>query len=132
MDKVRVDKWLWSVRIFKSRSLASEACRSNQVKLNGVAVKPSTTIKRGDGVVVRKDGFVLTYKCIDLIDRRVSAPLAQVCYEDLTPEEERNKYQSWFVGKARAEIREKGVGRPTKKERRVLDNFKDKRSVSKE
>jgi ribosome-associated heat shock protein Hsp15 len=125
MDKVRIDKWLWSVRIFKSRSMAAEACRSNQVKVDGIAAKPSAMVHRENVIQVRKDGFHLTFRCIDLIDRRVSAPLAQVCYEDLTPEEERNKYKSWFIGKARAEVRERGVGRPTKKERRILDTFKD-------
>jgi ribosome-associated heat shock protein Hsp15 len=75
-------------------------------------------------VQIRKDGFIRTFKVTDLIERRVSAPLAQACYEELTPESELRKYKDWFIGKARPEIRERGAGRPTKKERRSLDTFK--------
>lgn len=124
MDKVRIDKWLWSVRIFKSRTLATDACKSGKVKIKGVNVKPSYLVEREELVEVRKNGFDLQFKVIDLIQKRVSAPLAQQCYEDLTPAEELNKYQDWFVGKAAAEKREKGAGRPTKKERRTIDEFK--------
>lgn len=124
MDKVRVDKWLWSVRIFKSRTLATDACKSGKVKLGGSSLKPSYLIQRGDQLEVKKNGFDLQFKVIDLIQKRVSAPLAQVCYEDLTPAEEMNKYQNWFVGKSSSEKREKGAGRPTKKERRLIDGFK--------
>ncbi len=124
MDKVRIDKWLWSVRIFKSRTLATDACREGKVKLNGEEVKASQMIQVGDVLEVRKDGFNMRYKALQLIEKRVGAPLAQVCYEDLTPAEELNKYKDWFVGKAGAEYREKGSGRPTKKERREIDAFK--------
>ena len=126
MEKVRIDKWLWSVRIYKSRSLATEACRSNEVRIDDILVKPSSTVQRGNTVAVRKDGFNLSFRVIDLIDKRVSAPLAQLCYEDLTPAEERNKYKEWFIGKARPEVRSRGTGRPTKKERRDLDEYKEK------
>lgn len=124
MDKVRVDKWLWSVRIFKSRTLATDACKSGKVKLGGNSLKPSYLIQRGDQLEVKKNGFDLQFKVIDLIQKRVSAPLAKVCYEDLTPAEEMNKYQNWFVGKGASEKREKGAGRPTKRERRLIDDFK--------
>ncbi|HLF65577.1 MAG TPA: RNA-binding S4 domain-containing protein [Saprospiraceae bacterium] len=126
MDKVRIDKWLWSVRIYKSRSMATDACRANQVKIDRIVAKASSMVQRGCLVDLRKDGFHLSFKVLDLIDKRVSAPLAQVCYEDLTPDEERNKYKEWFIGKARPEVRGKGVGRPTKKERRELDEYKGK------
>lgn len=124
MDKVRIDKWLWSVRIFKSRTIATDACKSGKVKIKGINVKPSYLLEREELVEVRKNGFDLQFKVVDLIQKRVSAPLAQQCYEDLTPAEELNKYQDWFVGKAAAERREKGAGRPTKKERRTIDEFK--------
>lgn len=124
MDKVRIDKWLWSVRIFKSRTIATDACKSGKVKIKGISVKPSYLVEREELVEVRKNGFDLQFKVIDLIQKRVSAPLAQQCYEDLTPAEELNKYQDWFVGKAAAERRERGTGRPTKKERRTIDEFK--------
>jgi len=130
MDKVRIDKWLWSVRIFKSRTLATDACKSGKVKIKGANVKPSYLVEREELVEVRKNGFDLQFKVIDLIQKRVSAPLAQLCYEDLTPAEELNKYQDWFVGKASAEQREKGAGRPTKKERRTIDDFKWSRDAS--
>lgn len=124
MEKVRIDKWLWSVRIFKSRTISSDACRSNKVKINGEVVKPSASVVRGDLLEVKKNGFNLTFKVVDLIAKRVSATLAQPCYEDLTPPEELAKYESWYIGKAQAEKREKGAGRPTKRERREIDKFK--------
>ena len=124
MDKVRVDKWLWSVRIFKSRTIATDACKAGKVKINGVNVKPSYQLQRDEIVVVRKNGFDFQFKVIDLIQKRVGAPLAVQCYEDRTPEEELNKYKQWFIGKAAAEAREKGTGRPTKKDRRAIEDFK--------
>lgn len=125
MDKVRIDKWLWSVRIFKSRTIAADACKESKVKLNGVVAKSSQLLQVGDQVEVKKEGFNMRYKVLNLIEKRVGAPIAQTCYEDLTPAEELNKYKEWFVGKAGAEYREKGAGRPTKRERRVIDDFKD-------
>ena len=125
LKKVRIDKWLWSVRIFKSRSMATDACKSGKIKVGEQNVKPSYLLKREETVFVKKNGFNLTFKVIDLLEKRVSATLAQPCYEDLTPPEEMNKYNDWFVGKGRPEIREKGTGRPTKKDRREIDRFKD-------
>jgi len=124
-DKVRIDKWLWSVRIFKSRTIATEACKKSRITINHVAVKPSFLVQRDAVVSVRKDGFLLTFKVIDLISKRVSATLAAVCYENLTPEDELNKFKTWYIGKARPEWRLRGEGRPTKRERRDLDLFKD-------
>ena len=123
--KVRVDKWLWSVRIFKSRSMATDACKSGKVKIEGKNLKPSYLVQREEILEVKKNGFNLVYKVIDLLEKRVSATLAEPCYENLTPEEELNKYNDWYIGKTSPERREKGAGRPTKKERRVLDDFKD-------
>ena len=125
MEKVRVDKWLWSVRIFKSRSIASDACRSGNIFLGEERLKPSHMIKIGDLLLVKKDGFNLSFKVLRLIEKRVGAPIALTCYENLTSEEEMNKYKDWFIGKARPEFRERGAGRPTKKERREIDDFKD-------
>jgi len=81
-------------------------------------------IERGTLIKLRKDGFYLQFKVVDLIEKRVSATLAQLCYKNLTPEEELNKYNDWYIGKSPAEKREKGAGRPTKKERRTIDKFK--------
>ena len=124
LEKVRIDKWLWAVRIFKSRTIATDACKSGKVKMNEVNLKPSYLIQRGDVVQVRKEGFNLTFKVVDLLAKRVGAPQAVLCYENLTPEEELNKFKDWYVGKAASERREKGAGRPTKRERREIDRFK--------
>lgn len=124
-EKVRIDKWLWSVRIFKSRTLAADTIKSGKVKVNDVQVKSSFLIMRGNTIVVKKGGFNFTFKVIDLIEKRVGAAIAVHCYKDLTPEEELNKYQDWFVGKTGAEMRDRGTGRPTKRERRDIDGFKD-------
>jgi len=126
MAKVRIDKWLWSVRIFKSRTLASDACKAGKVKIGEETVKPSHLISEGETIVVKKDGFNLRFRAIQLIEKRVGAPIAATCYEDVTPVEEKNKYAAWFLNSAPAvEKREKGAGRPTKKERREIDQFKD-------
>ena len=125
MDKVRIDKWLWSVRIFKSRTIATDACKTGKVQIEDTRVKPSTSVEVGQTVNVQKNGFNLQFKVIKLIEKRVGAPIAVTCYEDLTPVEELNKYNDWYVGKARPEQREKGAGRPTKKERRQIDDYKD-------
>lgn len=124
LDKVRVDKWLWSVRIYKSRTLANSAVKSGKVKVNGDPTKPSATVQRGDQLVVSKNGFNFQLEVVDLIQKRVGAPIAQKCYVDRTPEEELNKFKDWFVGKASSERRQKGAGRPTKRERRDIDDFK--------
>jgi len=125
MKKVRIDKWLWSVRIFKSRTISTDACKSGKVKIGELNVKPSYLVTVGEIIFVRKEGFNLQFEVVDLIDKRVGAPLAQVCYKNLTPEDELNKYKSWYIGKGAPERREKGAGRPTKRERRDLDKFKE-------
>jgi len=123
--KVRVDKWLWSVRIFKSRSKATDACKKGRVRLGESVLKPSALLKSDDILEVRKDGFILSFQVVKLINKRVSATLAQPCYINLTPEEELNKFKNWFIGKAAPERREKGSGRPTKRDRRELDEHKE-------
>ena len=122
--KIRIDKWLWSVRIFKSRSVASDACKSNRVKINDVNVKPAYLVSVGEIVNVKKEGFLLSFEVVKLIEKRVSAAMAQPCYENLTPAEELNKFKDWFIGKSSPERREKGAGRPTKRERREIEWFK--------
>ena len=125
MEKVRIDKYLWAIRIYKSRSLASEACHEGKVKLNGTNAKSSALVAVGDIIDVHKDNFRFKYKAIQLIEKRVSAVLARPCYEDLTPQEELNKFKSWFIGKGGPERRERGAGRPTKKQRREIGGFKE-------
>ena len=123
-DKVRVDKWLWSVRLYKSRTLASEACKSGKIRINQVLAKAAANISAGDLIELKRKGFTFTFKVEKIIKTRVSAVLALPCYLNLNPEEELNKYKNWFVGKTGTEFREKGLGRPTKRERRDLDDFK--------
>ena len=125
IKKVRIDKWLWSVRLFKSRSMATDACKTNQVKSKGISVKPSYLLSVGEIIELKKNGFNLTFKVNSLLDKRVSATLAAPCFDDLTAQEELNKYKEWFVGKLGSEFRDRGEGRPTKKERREIDEFKD-------
>jgi ribosome-associated heat shock protein Hsp15 len=127
IEKMRVDKWLWCVRIFKSRSIASDACKSNHVSMNGAALKPSHLIKPGDHLRVKKEGFFMEYEVLTLLKSRVGAPIAITCYINHTPEAELKKFDAWYTGQPRIEFREKGAGRPTKKERRVLDDFKKKK-----
>ena len=124
-EKVRIDKYLWAIRIYKSRSLATESVKEGKVKLNGVTAKASALVGVGDVIDVHKEGFKMKYKVVQLIEKRVSPVLAKPCYEDLTPVDELNKYKSWFIGKGGPERRERGAGRPTKKERRELDGFMD-------
>lgn len=123
MDKkVRVDKWLWAVRIYKTRSLATEACKKGRVIIDDVQVKPSREIKTGDIILVRKLPVIYTYKVKDVLEKRLSARLVQDYIEDLTSVEELNKLninETIFVK------RDRGTGRPTKKERRVIDRLKD-------
>lgn len=126
MEKVRIDKWLWSVRIFKSRTMATDACKSSQVRVDETAVKPSFLIVPGLIIDVKKDGFNLKYKVEGLIEKRVGPPIAQTYYTNLTPPEELNKFSDWFLKESGSEIRQKGTGRPTKRERRDIDKVKDK------
>lgn len=118
-ENVRIDKWLWAVRIYKSRSQATEACRKGRVFIDGEAVKPSRGVKINDHIIVRKMPVIHTYKVTGLIEKRVSPQLALNNYEELTPEEELNKINQnhSFFG------RDKGLGRPTKKERRMIDKL---------
>jgi ribosome-associated heat shock protein Hsp15 len=125
MDKMRIDKWLWAVRIYKSRTIAADACKSAKIKIGQAIAKPSALITMGQNVEVKKNGFNLLFNVKSLLKSRVGATIAVECYEDITPADELNKYKEWFIGKNKGEFREKGIGRPTKKERREIDEFKD-------
>ncbi len=124
MDKVRIDKWLWAVRIFKSRTLATDVVKKGKVRLNDESVKPSSSVTVGDRLQVQRQGFNLDIEVVKLLNKRVGAPVAAACYVDHTSEAEMNKYKDWFVGKSKGEFREKGAGRPTKRERREIESFK--------
>jgi len=122
VNKVRVDKYLWAIRIFKSRSMSTNACKSGKVKIDDVSVKPSLFLKGGEVLVVRKGPIKYTLKVIELIDKRMSAAKVADKYEDITPESDKmiRKMPSIFHSSA---YREKGAGRPTKKERRDMDKL---------
>lgn len=117
----RIDKWLWAARIFKTRSLAADACKSGRVTLNGAQVKPSRTVKEGDEVGVKKSPVTYTFRVKQAIEKRVGAKLLPDILEDITTPEQYEILEmqriSGFVGRA------KGTGRPTKKDRRALDDF---------
>ena len=118
---VRLDKWLWAVRIFKTRSDAADACRTNKVLVNGSYVKPSREVRVGDTVTVKKMPVVYTYRVVALVSSRQPAKEVPHYAENLTPQEELDKLnvprETIFV------FRDRGTGRPTKKERRELDDL---------
>ena len=125
MDKkVRIDKWLWAVRAFKTRSMASDACRSGKVKLNGQVVKPSRDVSVDDVIIVVKNPqFTRTLKIKEILSNRVSAKLVPQYVEELTPKEEYDKLKKY--SELNWERRDRGIGRPTKRERRDIDRLKD-------
>jgi len=125
MEKVRIDKWLWSVRIFKSRSIATQACKSGKIKVNGSKCKPARTVMVDNLISVDKKGLKLEFKIIELLKSRVGFSIAKDCYEDLTPLEEREKFRAFHHRRLSGEEREVGLGRPTKRDRRDLENFKE-------
>ena len=123
MDTVRIDKWLWAVRLFKTRSQASAACRGGKVKIENAVVKPSREVKLEDVIRVQAGGFTKTVKVIGLLKNRVSAKLAVEYVEDITPAEEIDK--KLMLREVNYERRDRGVGRPTKKHRRLIERLKN-------
>lgn len=120
---VRLDKWLWAVRIFKTRSDAADACRTNKVLVNGSYVKPSREMRVGDTVTVKKMPVVYTYRVVALVSSRQPAKEVPHYAENLTPQEELDKL---FVPKLTIFVqRDRGTGRPTKRERREIDSLMD-------
>ena len=113
----RIDSWLWSVRVCKTRSAASTACRAGHVRLNGVSAKPSSSVKVGDEVRVRQQGFDRIFIVEKVIAKRVGAPIAQTCYRETTPERPREIVPQ-------VPIRDRGAGRPTKKDRRQMEKLR--------
>ena len=123
MDQgVRIDKWLWAVRAFKTRTLASEACRSGKVKILDHVVKPSRELKTGEVITVSVSPITRTLRVVALSGNRVSAKLVTGLMDDLTPEEEYNKLKR--KDEPDFEHRERGLGRPTKRERREIEFLK--------
>ena len=120
-EQARIDKWLWAARIFKTRSLAAEACKNGRVTIGNVNVKPSHMVKVGETVSVKKPPITYSFKILQTIEQRVGAKLIPEIYENVTTPDQYELLEmnriSGFVDRAR------GTGRPTKKERRALDAF---------
>ena len=120
-NEARIDKWLWAARIFKTRSIAADACKNGRVTISGTNVKPSHMVKVGETVCVRKPPVIYSYKILKTIEQRVGAKLIPEVYENVTTADQYELLEmnriSGFVDRAR------GTGRPTKKERRSLDAF---------
>lgn len=118
---MRLDKYLWSVRIYKTRALAAEACKKGRVMIGEMSVKPSRSIAVGEIIQVKKPPVLYTYKVLDPIQKRVGAKLVADSMEDLTPQEELDKLamqDNFYI------TRERGAGRPTKKERRDIEKLR--------
>jgi ribosome-associated heat shock protein Hsp15 len=119
--EVRIDKWLWAVRLYKTRAQAAEACRGGHVEISGQAAKPARGVKLGD-IIAAKTGIITrTVKVTALLDKRVAAKLVKDYLEDLTPASEFKKLEEQRAASISGPI--KGFGRPTKKARRALDVF---------
>ena len=120
-ETARIDKWLWAARIFKTRSIAADACKNGRVTINGINVKPSHTIKCGEVVCVKKPPITYSFKVIDCIEKRVGAKILPAVLENVTDPKQYELLEmsriSGFIDRAR------GTGRPTKKDRRALDGF---------
>ena len=121
--EARLDKWLWAARIYKTRTLAADACKNSRVSINGSLAKPSRTIKPGDEVSVKKSPVTYTFRVKQPIEKRVGAKLLPDVLENITSAEQYELLEmnriSGFVNRAR------GTGRPTKKDRRALDEFNE-------
>jgi ribosome-associated heat shock protein Hsp15 len=119
---VRIDKYLWAVRVYKTRTLATEACKKGRVTVEEMPAKPSRTVTTGDVIRVKKMPVVYSYRVKDPIEKRVGARIVDDYVENITPEEELHKLKlkdDFFLK------RDRGAGRPTKKERRQLDDLQD-------
>ncbi len=121
-DQPRIDKYLWSIRVFKTRSMATDACKKGKVRIDGQQVKASRLVKAGEEIEVKKPPVVYTYRVKGFPKNRVAAKLVTEYAADLTTEEEMAKLKmqdDFFIR------RDKGTGRPTKKDRRIIDKLKE-------
>lgn len=119
--EVRVDKFLWAMRIYKTRSIATDACKCGRIKMNGVEVKPSRTFHVGDVFTVRKGPITYTYRILQLWGNRIGAKLVPEYLQDITPKEQLEMLE--LARYAAQSGRDRGTGRPTKKDRREIEQF---------
>ncbi|RYY35411.1 MAG: RNA-binding S4 domain-containing protein [Sphingobacteriaceae bacterium] len=122
-EKLRIDKYLWAIRLFKTRTLASDACKAGRVKKDGVNIKPSYEVKLGDTFSVSKGIERKVVKVTGLLENRTDAKTAVNFYEDITPVQETHAFKSMF--QAPVLRRDRGAGRPTKRDRREIDNLQE-------
>lgn len=121
--KPRLDKWLWAVRVFKTRSMATDACKKGKIFINGISAKPSHSVKIGEVIERRESMITRSFKVTGLLEKRVSAKVAVNYMEEVTPPGEFAKLElarTTMIG-----VRERGTGRPTKKERRDTEKLKE-------
>ena len=122
-QEARIDKWLWASRIFKTRSIAADACKNGRVTKDGVTIKPSRVVKVGEVISVKKSPITYSFKILNAIENRVGAKLVPEVYENVT---DPKQYELLEMSKISGFIdRQKGTGRPTKKDRREMDAFTD-------
>ncbi len=120
-EKLRIDKYLWAIRIFKTRSLATDACKAGKIKLDQQSIKASYVVKVGDVYHIQKDQQKKVVKVLELLEKRLDASSVQKYFEDLSPKDDAPKFHSVFTTPVLK--RDRGTGRPTKKERREIDNI---------
>ncbi|NPA35791.1 MAG: RNA-binding S4 domain-containing protein [Chlorobi bacterium] len=120
-ENVRVDKFLWAVRLFKTRSMAAEACKKGRVQINGIAVKSSRTVKPGDTIDIKTPPVIRKYKVLKLAEKRMGAKLVPDHIKDITPDDQLEILE--LTRLAYNQGRRKGLGRPTKKDRRDLERL---------
>ena len=122
-EPVRIDKWLWAVRIFKTRNIAAGECDRKKISINDIPVKPSRIVKINDVIFYRQSGITRQYQVLGISHNRVSAKLAAELVKDITPEEDTRKFEA--IRQDAFYTRDRGAGRPTKKERRDLEEIID-------
>ena len=123
MNEARIDKWLWAARIFKTRSIAADACKNGRVTIGGMNVKPSRPVKCGEVVSVRKPPITYSFRVLQCIEQRVGAKLVPEVYENVT---DPKQYELLEMSRISGFVdRQRGTGRPTKKDRRAMDAFID-------
>jgi len=123
MDKVRIDKWLWAVRIFKTRSMAAEACKKGKVTIGGVTIKPSREVRLNETIDLRVPPITRSYKVLDISGKRMAAKLAVDFVKDVTAQDQLNLLDA--TKNFGFEKRDRSIGRPTKHDRRMIDKLKD-------
>ena len=123
MNEARIDKWLWAARIFKTRSIAADACKNGRVTIGGMNMKPSRPVKCGEVVSVRKPPITYSFRVLQCIEQRVGAKLVPEVYENVT---DPKQYELLEMSRISGFVdRQRGTGRPTKKDRRAMDAFID-------